>query len=439
MFGMKSQTEKEYADYPPGGLAALMWGLGALFYFIGFYLRIAPAVLTTELMRDLRITAAGLGNLSALYFYSYVIMQIPTGILADHWGTRRLLASGGIAVSVGTALFAIAPGPLEGGIGRLLIGAGSSVAFVALLKLSSCWFSLERFATLSGVLLMCGVAGAVSAGPPLRILVDIFGWREVMGATAGFALLLAALMWTVVRDDPSEKGYRSFSPMGHEKGGSGLRGVLSGLARVLHYRNTWIISLAPAGIVGPILTFSGLWGVPFLTTHHGMAPAAASVVTSTLLVAWALGGPLAGWLSDRIRVRKPVYALGAGFSCLFWFLALFFNELPVWVLFCLMAATGLSSSVMIIGFAFVKESVPPTLAGTVSGVCNMGVMIGPMVLQPLLGWMLDLNWAGEVANGVRIYSLEAYRAGFGIMIACSLGATVLILFSKETKCRQAKN
>ncbi len=436
---MKRQTENEYAAYPPGGLAALMWGLGALFYFIGFYLRVAPAVLTTELMRDLRITAAGLGNLSALYFYSYVIMQIPTGILADHWGTRRLLASGSVAVAVGTALFAIAPGPLEGGIGRFLIGAGSSVAFVAILKLSSCWFALERFATLSGVLLMCGVAGAVSAGPPLRIFVDFFGWREVMGATAAFTLLLAVVIWAIVRDDPSEKGYRSFSSLQHEKGRLSFKAVLSGLARVLSYRNTWIISLAPAGIVGPILSFSGLWGVPFLTTHHDMTPAAASVFTSSLLVAWALGGPLAGWLSDRLRVRKPVYFLGAAFSCLFWFLALFLHELPMWVLFCLMVATGLSSSVMIIGFAFVKESVPSGLAGTVSGVCNMGVMIGPMILQPLLGLVLDLNWTGEVADGVRIYSLGAYRAGFAIMIACSLGATVLISFSRDTKCLQTND
>jgi sugar phosphate permease len=243
----------------------------------------------------------------------------------------------------------------------------------------------------------------------------------------------------IVRDDPSEKGYRSLSPLIHEKGRLTFNEVLAGLGRVLSYRNTWIISLAPAGIVGPILTFSGLWGVPFLTTHHGMAPAAASVFTSTLLVAWALGGPLAGWLSDRLRVRKPVYILGSAFSCLFWFPVFFLPELPSWGLFCLMAATGLSSSVMIIGFAFVKESVPSALAGTVSGVCNMGVMIGPMVLQPLLGWVLDLKWTGEVAEGVRIYSLEAYRTGFGIMIACSVGATLLIALSRDTKCRQTND
>lgn len=415
-----------------------MWGLGALFYCIGFYLRVAPAVITSELMRDLGITASGLGNLSALYFYSYVLMQIPTGVLADHWGPRRLLTLGSGALAFGTALFAMAHGPLAAGGGRFLIGAGASVAFVAILKLTSCWFAPERFAMVSGILLMCGVAGAVSAGPPLRMAVDLFGWRGVMGATAAFAILLAILIWALVRDDPSDKGYRRISTSDRQRGALTAGAILSGLAEVLRYRNTWVISLAPAGIVGPILSFSGLWGVPFLTTHYGMAPRVASLFTSTLLVAWALGGPVAGWLSDRLGVRKPVYMSGAGLACILWAAALLTPALPHWALFFLMAAIGVSSSVMIIGFAFVKESVPPSLAGTVTGVCNMGVMIGPMVLQPLLGWVLDTKWSGALIDGARVYPLEAYRAGFLTMIACSAAATALIFFSKETGCRQRK-
>jgi sugar phosphate permease len=433
---LRGKEEGIERGFPPLSVSAIMWGLGALFYYVGFYLRVAPAVITNELMRDLAITASGLGNLSALYFYSYVLMQIPTGILADHWGPRRLLTLGSAALALGTALFAIANGPFTAGVGRFLIGAGASVAFVAILKLTSCWFAPERFAMVSGLLLMCGVAGAVSAGPPLRIAVDLFGWRGVMGATSVFTVLIAFLIWTVVRDDPSEKGYRRLSAIDKQKEPLTAEAVLSGLGTVLHYRNTWIISLAPAGIVGPILSFSGLWGVPFLTTHYGMAPREASMFTSTLLVAWALGGPVAGWLSDRLGVRKPVYMSGAGLACIIWAVALLTPALPHWLLFFLMAAIGLSSSVMIIGFAFVKESVPPSLAGTVTGVCNMGVMIGPMVLQPLLGWVLDANWGGGLVEGARVYPLEAYRAGFLTMIACSAAATALIFFSRETGCRQ---
>ncbi len=97
---------------------------------------------------------------------------------------------------------------------------------------------------------------------------------------------------------------------------------------------------------------------------------------------------------------------------------------------------GYASGAMIIGFAFAKESVPPPLAGTVSGVCNMGVMLGPMILQPLMGWMLDLNWNGALENGVRIYTLDAYQAAFVFMIGSSILAAVVMFFATESNCRQ---
>ena len=103
---------------PPLRLAWTVWGIGALFYLMGFFHRIAPAVITTELMQTFGINASGLGNLSALYFYAYVAMQIPTGILADIWGPRRLLSAGALVAGCGALLFALPPtccGPAWGG------------------------------------------------------------------------------------------------------------------------------------------------------------------------------------------------------------------------------------------------------------------------------------------------------------------------------------
>jgi hypothetical protein len=59
-----------------------------------------------------------------------------------------------------------------------------------------------------------------------------------------------------------------------------------------------------------------------------------------------------------------------------------------------------------------------------------------MLLQPGVGWMLDLAWQGEMAEGVRIYSLEAYQSGFSLMLAWLALALLLILFTRETDCRQ---
>ena len=115
---------------PPLYLAWLIWSLGALLYLMGFFYRVAPAVITVELMQDFNISAAALGNLSAFYFYSYVAMQIPTGIMADTWGPRRLLAFGALIASFGTAMFALAPNLWWASAGRLLIGGSVAVAYV---------------------------------------------------------------------------------------------------------------------------------------------------------------------------------------------------------------------------------------------------------------------------------------------------------------------
>jgi predicted MFS family arabinose efflux permease len=161
-----------------------MWGLGAALYFIGFYQRVAPAVITAELSDAFQLTAAALGHLSAFYFYSYVAMQIPSGILVDRYGPRVLLTIGGLVAAIGTAVFAIAPNLFWANAGRLLIGGSVGVAFVAMLKLASHWMPPQKFALASGVALAVGVFGAVFAGAPLRMLVNEFGWRNVMWASA---------------------------------------------------------------------------------------------------------------------------------------------------------------------------------------------------------------------------------------------------------------
>jgi MFS family permease len=97
---------------------------------------------------------------------------------------------------------------------------------------------------------------------------------------------------------------------------------------------------------------------------------------------------------------------------------------------------GFASSAIVIGMAFVKESVPLALAGTVSGISNMGMEMGPMILQPAIGLVLDDRWDGLLENGIRIYDLNAYHMAFGVIIGLSILGTFLILFAKETFCQQ---
>jgi MFS family permease len=154
-----------------------------------------------------------------------------------------------------------------------------------------------------------------------------------------------------------------------------------------------------------------------------------------VLVAWALGGPVFGAASDRIGRRKPLYVLGTLVVTVGWGLVLYTTP-PRPLLAALLVLVGFFSGCMMAGFAFAKESVPPALAGTVSGVVNTGVMVGPLVLQPSIGWMLDRLWRGTVQDGARVYDVSAYRAGFALMMVWLVGSLVAIVFTRETHCRQ---
>jgi MFS family permease len=420
---------------PPMAAAWFIWSLGALFYLAGFFQRVAPGVMTQELMHDFQISASGLGHLSALYFYSYVAMQIPTGILADILGPRKLLTAGCVVAGMGTLLFALSPGFIGAGFGRLLIGGSVAVAFVGLLKLSSSWFPKKIYAFVAGNALSIGLIGAITAGPPLRFFMDIFSWRVVIFTTGLMTLVLGGLIWLIVRDWPQEKGYPGFTEI-PKPASLSIHSIWQNLFKVLQYRNTWLLFFIPGGIVGAILTFTGLWGVPYLISHHHLSPGNAAALTSCLLIGWAVGAPVFGWLSDRMEKRKPLYIAGSIVLAIGWSLILFQENLSFYQLAVTLWITGFCSGCMILSFAFVSESVPQYLSGTVSGLINMGVMMGPTLLQPLVGRILDTQWTGQLDGTVRVYSLEAYESGFIPIMIWTIISVFLLFFTKETYCRQ---
>lgn len=417
-------------NYPPVHLAWFIWSLGAVLFLIGFFYRVAPGVMTAELMNDFNITAAALGNLAAFYFYSYVFMQIPTGLLADSWGPRRLLTAGAVIAGIGSVGFAMSDTLLWASLGRLLVGGSVAVAFVSMMKLSSHWMLPRHFALASGMALFLGIIGAVFAGTPLRILIAAYGWRPVMLLSSVLPFALAILIWLIVRDDPKERGYKSYAPEKTEK--STLSGVISGLKLVIGYRNTWLLTLAPGALAGSVLAFAGLWGVPFLTTHYAMSVSKAAAICSAMLLAWAIGGPLCGSLSEQLGRRKPLYIAACIGLFAGWLVIILVPGLPIFLLIAVLLFIGLSAGGVIIGFAFVKESVPSHLAGTAAGVCNMGNMLGPMLLQPVAGLILDRQWQGGMADGVRIYGFEAYQAGFAIMAAWAVLSAISVTLCRET-------
>ena len=437
MRGAAAVVRSEPAVLPPSWWSSWsVWSVAALFYLAAFYLRTSPAVMTTELMRDFGIKAGQLGQFSAFYFYAYILMQIPTGVLVDSWGARRLLIAGSLAAAAGTVMFGLTNSYLVASIGRAIVGASTAVGWVVTLKLATHWFPKSRFAMLSGLGLMMGNIGALFAQVPLRLLVEQYGWRAVAIGSAACILAIGAAAWALVVNDPSDRHRASYAPDELQRAHAHTIGrILKNFPTLFTFRNTWLIFLAQGGLVGPMLSFTGLWGPAYLKQRFAMSSTDAAAVCSVMIVCWAAASPLAGHFSDVLGRRKPIYLGGAVVAAIGW-MAMFYAPLPLAIFTGVAAVTSFACGAVVVAFAFAKESVPVRFLGTISGAVNVGNMLGPTFLQPAIGWVLDRRWSGAFAGGARVYSVDAFHTAFMLIAGWAVLSCILIAFTKDTVCRQ---
>lgn len=409
-------------------MSFIIWGLAAAFYLFGFFQRVTPGVLTEELSTTFDLSRAALGNLSAFYFYFYAAMQIPVGLLVDRIGPRTILTAGCILGGLGALMFGFSPTLGWAAVGRGLVGGAVAVAWVSMLMLVAQWFSPSRFASMSGVSLAVGTMGAVLAGVPLRALSDLFGWRMVMGASGIIAVALGLLIWIYVRDMPSQRGYKNH--VAKRPAHEATLPLLTALGHTLRFPAVWLIFWIPSGVCGAILTFTGLWGVPYLTTWHGLSVKEASLIITGMLIAFATGSLFFGALSDKLKQRKLPYFLGAIFSISGFLVLGVQPALPIALVSLLLWATAFGGGSMVLSFGYVKESVPHHLGATAVGIVNLGVMVGPLVQQPVLGAILDHYAAAENITGA--YS----KAGMTLcmlVLAVWVGTSIVsLMLSRET-------
>lgn len=405
-------------------------------YMLVFFHRMAPAVISADLMLAFNTSGAALGSLAAMYFYIYTAMQIPAGVLADTLGARITVSAGSLVAGCGSIMFGLAGTFAGASIGRALVGLGVSVVFVGLFKSNSVWFNDRNFGIISGLTLLLGNIGAIASAGPLAGLLKLYSWRSVFVALGGITLLLALLALVFIRNRPEDMGFPSLREM---------EGKASHPPRKQHWWNdlksvvgtgaAWPVLWVDLGMVGSMLAFVGLWAIPFLRDVHGLGRSAAAVYTTSALAGFAVGSMLAGWLSDRIGRRKPVILAGTilyavaclGLAYLPW------HPGPVGI--AQFAILGFSAGGFIVTFANAKEVVAPALSGMAVGLVNTGLFFGAAVMQPLFGWAMDLGWDGRVVNGLRVYAPADYHTGFLIMLAFAVLGVAGACRIRETRCR----
>jgi predicted MFS family arabinose efflux permease len=405
----------------------LALGVVSLIYVLSFFQRFAPAGIAQDLAASFQTSAASLGVLAATYFYVYTVMQIPTGILADTLGPRRILALGGLVGGAGSFLFGFAPTLDLALLGRTLIGLGVSVTFIAMLKLIAVWFEENRFATLVGVCMLIGNLGSVLAGAPLSGLAQATGWRGVFIGVGVVSLVLGALCWLIVRDSPAGTTQHAARV--------DRTVVLSGLLAVLKNRSTWPAALTNTGMSGAFFTFAGLWATPYLMQVHGLARPVAASHLSLWFGGFAIGCLFVGTLSDRLGRRKPVLIVASHLYLAIWLVWLSGVALPLAASYALFGLMGLATAGFSLTWACAKEVNPPLLSGMSTSVANMGGFLAGALLQPLVGWVMDLGWKGEMLAGARIYDLDTWRHGVLVVTLCAALGAVASWRIRETRCR----
>lgn len=401
------------------------FGFGAAAYLIGLFHRSAPATLAADLAQTFQTSAAALGVLAATYYWVYTAMQIPSGILADTLGPRRLLAGGGLIAATGAALFALAPSFGIAAAGRVLVALGSSVAFVACLKLIASWFDVRIFATLTGLVVLIGNLSSAAAGGPFAWLLQSFGWREVIVALALASLVVAIASWTFVDELPRPRSVHLEA------------GWRKGLGGVLGNRATWPIFVANFGMGASFMSFVTLWAVPYLVDMHGMTRAVAANHVTAALGAFALSGLAIGTLSDRIGRRKPLYGAGAALLAAGWTPMLMGVPLGGLGSYALFGVLGVAASGMTLSWACAKEVNAPQYAGIATGVVNMGIFLGPAVMQPVVGWVLDLARPGGVPAAA--HTPEDWQRAVLVLAGLALLGLTSTLFVREVRPRNILN
>lgn len=414
-------------------LAYAGWLVAAVFFFYAWVLRVAPSITVEPLMRDFAVGGAIVGNLSAVYFWAYAVLQIPCGLFTDRWGPRRVLTVAILATGLGCAVMGFAPSIELAYAGRALIGFGAAFAFVGGMVIAGIWLPARRFAFFSGVALAVGLAGGVIGQGPLAAAVAALGWRDYMVALAGWALIHALLAWLLIRDRPPRPA--PDKPADSAAAVPRPEPMRRSLVRALRQPQNYLLAAFAFLLSVPILGFGGLWGVPYTVARFGVDTAAAGFAMAAMLLGVACGGPLWGLLSDRLGRRKPVLLAGGVLGLAAAGAAIYAPGLPFGAFRICVFLAGFGASAMVTAFALGREHNDARSAGTALGLINMCTVLSGAVSQPLIGLLLDLSWTGETVNGARVYAVAAYQEAFLLLPACYLAGLLVWLALRETHAR----
>ena len=407
-----------------------VWGMMAMAFMVVFFHRLAPAVVKEDISRAFSLNATAFGSLASMYFYAYMAMQIPVGLLADSLGARATVSWGMLAAGAGSVMFGLAPSPLWLYAGRFLVGIGVSTVFVCIMKVQSRWFRKEEFATVSGLTNIAGNSGGLVAQVPLAIFISMVSWRTGFVVVGALTAVLALLCFLVIRNRPGDMGLPSLEKE-EDSPHPGTPSVWKGIRDLFATKGlvpAILFYLLDCAGFNPLL---GTWGIPFLANVYGLpVPRAASFGVMLILGAMA-GGIFWGWISDRTGSRKRPMVAAAVLHTFLWVLLTMWGggQPPMeWIrpLFFLLGVTNAS---YVLAWAVAKELAPGRCTGLAISVFNAFGFLAIALGTSFMGAGIDaFSFLGPRA---------AYRRAFFIGLGSSALSVLFACFVPETGKRKS--
>jgi MFS family permease len=411
-----------------GLLAYLICILGSSFYMYEFMLQVSLGVMTNELMHDLSLNAASLGVVSAFYFYAYMPMQVPAGLLHDRFGPRSVLTFAILVCALGALCFSFSHNMWQASAGRFMMGIGSAFSFSGALMLIARWFPPKHFAVVSGIVQLMSSVGAISGEVPLAVAIEHWGWRNTMVHLFVLGVLLAVLVWLVVRNFPKSQGA---TPLQNLHAAS----TKPSFKDVFGKAQSWWVAFYSFLIWAPIAAFAGLWGIPFLVSAYSLSTEAASLACAMIWIGIGVGSPLIGWVSERIERRNTMLA-ACSFLGIVGAMATIYLSLSPFLLYLSLFLFGIAGSGQSLAFSVVRDVSHPRTMGAAIGLNNMATVAGGAILQPIIGYMVHSHWGGAMVNHVPLYGVTDYRFALFMIPLCYILALIISFFLiKETHCK----
>jgi MFS family permease len=401
----------------------LVWGMSSLFVTFQMLLQTSPSVMINDLEQAFSINAFGVSLLSSSFFYTYVLLQIPAGMLIDRIQPRYCLTFCLLGIAVTCVVFASTHSLEVARSSRILQGVFSAPSVVPALFLAATWFPSQRFALLAGLTEMIGMLGSAIGQASLAPCSSYLGWRPTLLICALLGLVMAILTWTIVRNKSNDNTADSTHPA---KGR-----ILQDLLTVISYPQAWINGIFAGLLFSISAAFGAFWCIPFLMRVYSVSLNVAAAASSMTLFGVALGAPALGWVSDRLGLRRLPMILSAGVVLSLMLIILYVPMLPLGVMFVLLFALGFFSSAYAIPFAVMRDIMPSHVRGTAMGYTNMMcILIGSPILQPLIGWILNQQ------SSPATQQIAAYQQALMILPICLGVGFVLAFCIKETYCEE---